>query len=246
MKISACIIALNEEQNLPRCLESLREITDEIVLVDDGSADRTREIAKQYGARVIEHHWEGFVGQKNFAISQAQYDWIFSIDADEEISEELKKEIQELKKNGPQSDGFEISRVVFYKGKWIRFGDWYPDRLVRLFKKEKGKFAGGAVHERLELDGVCQKLKGELYHYTYKDRQDHLKRIEKYSALWAETAKKEGKRGNLLIACARALWKFLRGFFIKGGWKGGCLGFEIACDNAYETFLKYKKLSQPT
>lgn len=227
---------------MSRCLSSLRDIADEIIVVDDGSTDRTKEIAQKFGARFMEHTWEGFVGQKNFAISQAQYNWIFSIDADEEISEPLREEIKAVKTTEPQASGFEISRVVFYKEKWIRFGDWYPDRLVRLFRKDKGRFAGGAVHERLEIQGNCEKLSGELYHYTYKDRADHLRRIEKYSTLWAETARKEGKRACLATAWMRAAWKFFRGFFIKGGWKGKTLGFEIAWDNAYETLLKYKKL----
>ncbi|NJK93189.1 MAG: glycosyltransferase family 2 protein [Blastochloris sp.] len=247
MKISACIITLNEESNLPRCLQSLRDLVDEVVIVDSGSTDRTPFIATEFDARFIRHDWEGYVAQKNFALSKASYNWVLSIDADEELSSELRHEIKKIH-DGPEPSstspsGYEVSRVVFYEGHWIRFGDWYPDRLVRLFDKRKASFAGGQVHERLEIQGPIEPLAGELHHYTYKDLADQKARIEHYSTLWAQTAHQEGKRANFLSPYTHALWRLFRSLFLKGSIQGGSLGWQIARLNAYEVYLKYKKLA---
>lgn len=243
MKISVCVIARNEEKNIARCLRSAAPIADEMIVVDSGSADQTREVARSLGAKVVDHEWRGYVAQKNYAISLASHDWILSLDADEELSPELQSEIQDYKKGELNMDGFSISRVVFFEEKWIRFGDWYPDYLVRLFRGEKGKFAGGAVHERLELNGRVEKLKGEIYHYTYKDREDQFERIEAYAELWAQSALEEGKKSCWCSAWAHAMWRFFKGFILKSGWRGGRLGWQIACANAYEVLLKYRKLA---
>ena len=246
MKISVCIITLNEESDLPRCLASIKPVADEIVIVDSGSTDRTPFIATEHDARFIRHEWEGYVGQKNFALQKATKDWVLSIDADEELSPELQKEILQLKEasTDPEAVGFEVPRVVFYEGKWIRFGDWYPDRLVRLFRKDRARFAGGSVHERLELQGSSLPLQGELHHYTYKNLEDQLARMNRYSTLWAESAAQEGKKAGALAPLLHATARFLRAFLIKGGFKGGFLGLKIARLNASEVYLKYKKLQQ--
>jgi glycosyltransferase involved in cell wall biosynthesis len=245
MKISACIITKNEESNLPRCLKSLRPFVDEIIIVDSGSTDRTPFIATEFDARFIRHDWEGYVGQKNFALSKASYNWVLSIDADEELSPELQAEAKKIHDSAqePSISGYQVSRVVFYEGQWIRFGDWYPDLLVRLFDKRQAKFVGGRVHERLEIQGVIENLTGELHHYTYKDVADQKARIEHYSTLWAETAKAEGKKAGFLAPYTHAAWRLFRSFFVKGAIKGGSLGWQIARLNAYEVYLKYKKLS---
>lgn len=244
MKISVCIIARNEEESIARCLHSVETIADEVILVDSGSADKTREVARSLGAKVFDHEWEGYVAQKNYAISLAAHDWILSLDADEELSVELQGEIMDYKKGEINIDGFLISRVVFFEGKWIRFGDWYPDYLVRLFRKGKGKFFGGAVHERLELEGRVEKLQGEIFHYTYKDRREQFERIEAYAELWAQSALKEGKKSCEFLAWSHAAWRFFRGYILKGGWRGGRLGWQIAWANAYEVLLKYRKLAK--
>lgn len=246
MKITACLITHDEEDNLPRCIESVKKIADELVVIDSGSKDRTCEIAREAGAKVIEQEWKGYVTQKNDCIAQASHEWVFSIDADEELSPELIKEIRDLKANPPPSviQGYSLSRIVFFRGAWIRFGDWYPDRLVRLFRKDAAGFAGGAVHERLEVQGSIASLRGELYHYTYKDEEDQLNRIDHYSTLWAETSFQKGKRSHAFTPAIRGAWRLLRAFIIKQGWKGGGLGWRIAQLNAYEVWLKYHKLNQ--
>jgi glycosyltransferase involved in cell wall biosynthesis len=246
MKISVCIITLNEEENLPRCLESVREVADEIIIVDSGSTDRTNYIATDFNARFIRNDWNGYVDQKNFAISKAKFNWVLSIDADEELSPELQKNILNLKTNGHSESvtGYNISRVVNYQGNPIRFGDWYPDTLVRLFKKDSAEFAGGHVHERLEIKGEVKPLAGELIHHSFKDEADYLQRMEHYSTLWADQKKADGESAGALAPYTHSLWRFLRSYLIKGGIKGGGLGFKLSKLQAREVFIKYSKLRQ--
>lgn len=248
MEISACLITRNEEENLPRCLRSLEGIADEIVVVDSGSIDRTPKIAAGFGARVIHQDWLGYVGQKNFAINQAKFPWIFSIDGDEELSPELREAILALKKNPPSQSpaGYQVSRLVFYQGKWIRHGDWYPDRLVRLFQKDAGRFAGGKVHERLEIAGPNPVLPGHLHHFTYRDAADRAARIESYAQLWAESAAGRSVRASALTPWLRSWGRFLRGYLLKRGFLDGKVGWEIAAGNAREVYLKYQALRELT
>ncbi|MES2307579.1 MAG: glycosyltransferase family 2 protein [Verrucomicrobiota bacterium] len=242
MKISACIITHNEEENLPRCLRSIQSLVDEVIVVDSGSTDQTASIASAFNARFIPHKWEGYVKQKNFAISQASHPWILSIDADEEISPALLENLLKLKQRTAHPSGYEISRIVEYLGVKIFHGDWFPDRLVRLFQKEKAHFAGGEVHERLEIDGPIEKIEGYLWHYTYRDREDRLHRIYKYASLWAKSAIQRGKTATPLSPLLHAGWRLFRGFILKRGFLNGALGWEIAWGNATEVFWKYELL----
>jgi glycosyltransferase involved in cell wall biosynthesis len=149
MKISFCLITFNEEPNLPRCLASCADLADEIVILDSGSTDGTARIAREFHARFEHQDWLGYVGQKNQILSLATHDWVFSLDADEELSPELRAEVRRLKTGEPSPglSGFSMPRCVLYEGRWIRHGDWYPDRLVRLFRRDRARFAGGKVHE---------------------------------------------------------------------------------------------------
>jgi glycosyltransferase involved in cell wall biosynthesis len=246
MKISFCLITLNEEQNLPRCLRSLRDLADEIVVVDSGSTDATVLLAQRFGARVVSRDWAGYVGQKNFALSLAANDWVFSIDADEELSPELQAEIAALRKAGPPPDvaGYSMPRCVLYDGRWIRHGDWYPDRLVRLFRRDRAKFAGGKVHERLELSGPVRELHGDIFHHSFKDAADHWARCQKYARLWAETQHEAGRRAGPLAPPLRAFFRFFRGLVLKGGCLDGAHGWRIARMNAREVALKYRLLRE--
>lgn len=246
MKISVCIITLNEEENLPRCLESIRSLADEIVIVDSGSTDRTNFIATDFNARFIRNEWNGYVAQKNFALSKAKFDWVLSLDADEEVSEELRQSILTLKAKAPGEtvSGYEMFRVVNYQGTQVRFGDWYPDPLVRLFNKNFGKFVGGQVHERLDIEGEVKPLAGEIIHHSFKDEVDYLKRMDHYSTLWAEQKKADGESCGSLAPYTHSLWRFLRSYFIKAGFKGGSLGFKLSRLQAREVFLKYSKLKK--
>ena len=247
MKISACLITLNEERNLPRCLASVAPLVDEIVVVDSGSTDATRDVALKFGAHVYHQDWLGYVGQKNFALAQATYPWALSIDADEEISPGLAEAITRVK-NSPSSDlpeapaGYEFSRLVFYRNKWIRHGDWYPDRLVRLFRRDKARFTGGRVHEKLELAGDFLTLPGHLHHFTYENATDRASRCARYAELWAQTAHEAGRRASPLSPPLHAAARFLKGYLLKLGLLDGAVGWDVAAGNAREVWLKYTLL----
>ena len=245
MKISFCLITLNEEQNLPRCLKSCAGLADEIVVLDSGSTDETEKIARGFGARFEHQDWLGFVGQKNKALSLATHDWIFSLDADEELSRELRDEIQLLKSAGDVGagvNGFSMPRCVFYEGRWIRHGDWYPDRLVRWFRRGRAEFAGGRVHERLEISGRIVSLRGELHHYSFRDAADHRARCEKYARLWAREKFEAGQTANFPAPLFHAVFRWLRGYLFRGGFLDGAQGWRIASFCALETFWKYRFL----
>ena len=244
MKLSFCLITLNEESNLPRCLRSCADLADEIVILDSGSTDATTRIAKEFGARFEHQDWLGYVGQKNQVLSLAANDWVFSLDADEELSPGLREEVRRLKSTGPPADiaGFSMPRCVLYEGRWIRHGDWYPDRLVRLFRRDRARFAGGKVHERLELDGPVIALAPDLYHHSFKDAADHWARCEKYARLWAETQHELGRTAGPLAPVTHAAFRWLRGYVLKRGFLDGPQGWRIAGFCAREVALKYRLL----
>lgn len=247
MKLSCCIITLNEEENLPRCLESARQVADEILVVDSGSSDRTETIARQFGARWEPRDWPGFVAQKNRALALARHPWVLSLDADEELSPELIREIRALKEK-PETDapsGYSMPRMVRFQGKWIRRGDWYPDRLVRLFRRDQARFAGGSVHERLELQGPVTPLRSDLYHYSFRDAADLRERTEKYARLWAQDRLAAGKTCQPWTPHLRAAFRFLRGYLLKRGFLDGPQGLTIAYENARAVHLKYSLLRTP-
>ncbi len=246
MKISFCLITLNEEENLRRCLESCVELADEFLVVDSGSRDATSQIAADFGANFVHQDWLGYVGQKNLALSLAKHDWIFSIDADEEISPRLRDEVLKLKSTlmGGGVAGFSMPRCVYYENRWIRHGDWYPDRLVRLFKRNNARFVGGRVHERLEVSGKIQCLAGDLHHYSFKDPEDHRSRGEKYADLWANDKFDSGRRSRWWSPLAHAAFRWIRGYLLRGGFLDGIQGWRIAAICARETHRKYSRLAE--
>lgn len=246
MKISFCLITLNEEQDLPRCLRSCAGLADEIVILDSGSTDGTERIAREFSARFSVQPWLGYVGQKNKVLSLAQHDWIFSLDADEELSPELREEIQALKASEPPAEvvGFDLTRCVPYEGRWIRHGDWYPDRLPRLFRSGRGQFKGGSVHEALEISGRVQSLRGELYHHSFRDAADHWARCQHYARLWAEDKFKAGKSASPLSPWLHAGFRWLRGYVLRRGFLDGAQGWRIAGICSREVVLKYQLLRE--
>jgi glycosyltransferase involved in cell wall biosynthesis len=244
LPISFCLITLNEEKNLSRCLASCADLADEIIVLDSGSTDATEKIARQFGARFVHQAWLGYVGQKNKVLSCATHEWVFSVDADEELSPALRAEILAVKNNPPPAEvaGFEMPRCVYYEGRWIRHGDWYPDRLVRLFRRSRARFAGGRVHERLEISGRIETLRGDLHHYSFADGTDHWKRCQFYARLWAQEKFEAGRKARVLDPALHAMFRWLRGFILRGGFLDGWRGWRIAGFNARETHLKYSLL----
>ncbi len=243
-RISCCLITLNEEANLARCLRSCAGLVDEIVILDSGSTDGTERIAHEFGARFLHQDWLGYVGQKNKVLSLARNEWVFSLDADEELSPALRDELCALKESEPQSavSGYSVPRCVCYEGRWIRHGDWYPDRLVRLFRRPRVRFAGGRVHERLEISGEVCRLRGDLHHYFFRDAADHWARCERYAKLWAQDKFEAGKTAGPLSPWLHGGFRWLRGYILRGGFLDGVQGWRIAAICAREVALKYRLL----
>ncbi|HZT39133.1 MAG TPA: glycosyltransferase family 2 protein [Bryobacteraceae bacterium] len=240
MKISATIIASNEERNLPRAIESLR-CCDEIVVVDSGSADRTVEIAANLGARVIEAPWRGYAAQKNFASECASHDWILSIDADEALSEALESEIWQIKRNGPAYDAYTMPRLAQYLGRWIFHSGWYPDRKVRLFDRRRAQWQGEFVHESVKVHGTIGHLQANLLHFTCSSLSEHLKTMDSYTTLAAEQLIAEGRRAPWSRLVLDPPWTFFQTYVLKRGFLDGLEGLAIAHMAALYNFLKYAK-----
>ena len=235
-------MTFNEEENIRSACDSL-DWADEIVVVDSQSTDNTREIATQCGARVINREWPGFVTQKQFATDQALHEWVFSLDADERVSEELKFSIARLR-NQPENqlaDGYLIARRSFYLGRWIKAGGWYPDRQLRLFKKSLGQWEGRHIHEsvKLEAGARSERLSGDILHYSLSDAAHHHRMIgERYAPLAARQMFEEGRRTSPLKIAAAAPSAFIRSFILKAGFRDGLAGLSIASFAAQYAFLK--------
>jgi glycosyltransferase involved in cell wall biosynthesis len=244
MKISATIITLNEESNIKAACESVAW-ADETVVVDSGSIDTTREIAEACGARVITNPWPGFGAQKQFAVDEAKHEWIFSLDADERVSDELKKSIGSLRDKTDLADGYQIARRTYYQGRWIRGGGWYPDRQLRLFKKSKGHWKQRHVHESVTMDpgARVERLPGDLLHYTLQNAAHHHRMIgERYAPLAAQQMFEEGRRTSVLGVASAGPAAFVRSLILKGGLRDGFAGFTIASFAAHHAFLKHLML----
>jgi glycosyltransferase involved in cell wall biosynthesis len=242
MKISATIITFNEEANIREACESLTW-ADEIIVVDSGSTDKTRDVAKACGAQVIEKDWPGFATQKQFATEQALHDWVFSLDADERVSEELIASIGEVREldDSQLADGYRIARRSYYQGRWIKGGGWYPDWQLRLFRKSRGHWDPRHIHESVKMDSEArtEKLSGDILHYSVRDSAHHHRMIgERYAPLAAQQMFEEGRRTSHLKIATAAPAAFLRSYLLKGGFRDGLAGISIASFAAHHAFLK--------
>ncbi|HEY3038407.1 MAG TPA: glycosyltransferase family 2 protein [Pyrinomonadaceae bacterium] len=242
MKISATIITFNEEANIRDACESVAW-ADEIVVVDSASTDKTSEIAEGCGARVIVKDWPGFSEQKQFATDQASHEWIFSLDADERVSAELKRSIAELRKlpAAQLADGYRIPRRSYYQARWIKGGGWYPDWQLRLFRKSRGHWEPRHIHESVKMDasGRVERLSGDILHYGVRDSAHHHRMIgERYAPLAAQQMFEEGRRTSQLKIATAAPAAFFRSYFLKGGFRDGLAGISIASFAAHHAFLK--------
>ena len=243
VKLSVVIITLNEEKNIRRCLESVLDIADDIVIIDSNSIDKTEEISKSLGARVIQHKFEGYVKQKNFANSQALHNHILSLDADEVLSDELKQSIQKVK-NALEADGYTLNRLTNYAGKWIHHCGWYPDRKMRLFDRTKGAWEGLLIHEEFILsDGKKSgHLKGDLLHYSFDSIEDHKQQSEKFTTLGAQADFQKGKKAPFYKIWFGPIVKFIQSYFFRLGFLDGSTGVTICRLSAAATHHKYIKL----
>jgi glycosyltransferase involved in cell wall biosynthesis len=242
MKISATIITFNEESHIHRCLKSVQGLADEIIVVDSGSQDKTREIAEAYGAKVFSRRWTNYADQKNFASAQASYSWILSLDADECLSETLYREIAELKSRDKLVEAYEFPRLTYYLGRWIHHSGWYPDYKVRLYLKEKARWEGPFVHEALNVNGRISRIEADLLHHTCDSVAAHARRLDRYTSLAAQDLWSRGKRTRLSNLLGSPFAAFLKCYFVKAGFRDGIHGCLIAVFASYYTFLKYAKL----
>jgi len=245
IKISVSIITLNEEKNIARCLESVKGIADEVVVADSFSTDKTKEICLQYGVKFIEQAFLGYVGQKNFADAQAENDWILSLDADEELSESLRKEILAIKQQ-PAADAYQMPRMTNYIGKWIRHTDWYPDKKIRLYNRKKASWQGKNLHEQIEIapDAKLLNLKGDILHYSYYSIHQHIAQLNKFTDIGAEEAFQRGKKAPLYKVFLNPVWKFIYSYFLRLGILDGYKGFLVCGISAFATFSKYIKMRE--
>jgi len=239
-KLSVIIITKNEAANIRACIESVAW-TDEVIVVDSGSSDATVEICRELGAQVHTHDWPGFGIQKNRALSYATHEWVFAIDADERVTPDLQAQLIKSV-NDNSKDGFYVPRLSQFCGRFIRHCGWYPDYVLRLFRRGKGRFSDDMVHERVILDGTAGRLSSPLLHYSYLNEADVQRKTGQYASAGAMQMFKNGKTVSLADAPLRAGWAFVRTYFLRLGFLDGIAGLNIALMNARTTYLKYKKL----
>jgi glycosyltransferase involved in cell wall biosynthesis len=244
MEISVVIITFNELNRLEPTLKSVANIASEIIVVDSYSTDDTIQIAKKYTKNIFQRKWKNYSDQKNFANSKASFPWILSLDADERLSPELQKELIQLKEREPESNGFSMPRQVFYLGKWIKHTVWYPDRKLRLFRKDKAYWEGEFVHERLVIEGEIQKLQGALLHFTYGSIHDHLNQINVFSDLAAQKLYAEKKKCGWANLVLNPIFGFIKSYYFKFGILDGYAGFVVSVLHGYSIFLRYAKLRE--
>ena len=239
-KVSVTIITLNEAAHIADAINSA-SWADEVIVVDSGSTDKTVEISQDLGATVSHRSWTGYVDQKNYATRLASYDWIFSLDADERIPEALATEAREILENSPMRHGYRMPRVTFHLGKWIRTTDFYPDYQLRLYDRRSGRWEGRYVHESVKIDGPIGYLKNELQHYSFRDLQDQINRINHYTTLAAKQMYESGKRARF-IDLFQPDAAFIRNYLLRRGFLDGKVGFYISAIQAYSVGLKFLKL----
>ncbi len=241
--ISVVIITFNEEKNLERCLQSVIGVADDIVVVDSFSTDRTKEIVLKFKARFVEHVFDGHIEQKNWAITQAKFPHILSLDADEALDETLTRSILEVKNNWT-ADGYSMNRLTNYCGTWIRHGGWYPDTKLRLWDSRKGSWGGVNPHDEYKMkdNGKVKKLNGDLHHYSYYTINQHLKQVNYFTDILAQQYLEKGRKASWIKILVNPLVKFISSFFFKKGFIDGFPGFIISMISAHATFLKYTKL----
>lgn len=243
--ISAVVIAYNEEEKIAQCISSLKKVADEIVVVDSFSNDKTAEICAQLGARVIQHAFEGYIEQKNFALTQAKNNFVLSLDADEKLSDELASSILQIK-NNMNVDGYSMNRLTNYCGKWICHCGWYPDKKLRLFDKTKGKWGGVNPHDKAEMiaGAKTKHLNGDILHYSFDSEEEFLMQQKRFAEIAAQHMHKLKKPSNFFHINVKPAFKFLRDYFFRLGILDGKQGFVISKISAHAVYLKYAKLRE--
>ena len=242
VKLSVIIISYNEEKNIERCLNSVKDVADELIVLDSFSTDKTEELCKLFNVKFFQHEFDGHIEQKNRAISYSENDFVLSLDADELISEELKESILEIK-NNPQFDAYHFNRLNIYCGKPIKYTAWYPDRKIRLWNRNIGEWGGINPHDTVLLnkDVKLKYIKGDLLHYSFNTIEEHISQANKFSTIGAKKLIEMNKSCLLFKAIFNPAFRFFKNYILKGGIKGGFTGFMLSVIISFETFLKYSK-----
>jgi glycosyltransferase involved in cell wall biosynthesis len=243
LPLSVAIIAHNAERNIGRCLNSVRDIAAEIIVVHNDCSDNTVKIASELGAKTVEQEWLGFRDQKNVALDHASQPWILSLDSDEEVSPKLLKSIRGfIQSDDPHFAGGYFARKVWFMGRWITHGDWYPDHCLRILRNNQGKWDGGIIHEKLEIDGAVKKLDGDLLHYPSPDMNDQLSKMVKYSDLFLEHQLENNKRWSAVGTVFRSCWRFFRSYILRLGFLDGFPGLYVSWVHSFSVFYRYSRL----
>jgi glycosyltransferase involved in cell wall biosynthesis len=241
--VSVVIMTLNEEKVIERCLKSVKEIADEIIVIDSFSTDRTEAICLEYGAKFSRHPFDGYIEQRRYSIAQASFDHVLVIDADEALSDELLASIRVAKKNWTH-DGYNFNRLNSFCGKWIRHSGWYPDRKIRLFDRRKATVGGRNPHDVIFMNegATLKHLKGDLLHYTYLTVEDQIHQINRFTEIQARGNFERGKKVSYFSICFSPAYKFIRHYFFRLGFLDGYYGYLVCMNMAHSTFLKHAKL----
>lgn len=238
--LSVIIITKNEARNIRACLETVAW-ADEIIVVDSGSTDDTVAISREFTPHVHITDWPGFGLQKNRALDYASKDWVLSLDADERVTPELRAEIEQAMR-AADAEGYEIPRLSSFCGRFMRHSGWYPDYVLRLFKRGSARFSDSLVHERLILEGTTARLRSNLLHYSFEDLESVLRKMDQYSTAGAQMQFQRGRKITLPGAVLRGMWSFVRSYILRGGILDGSEGFLLAVSNAEGTYYRYVKL----
>ncbi len=239
-RLSVIIITNNEEENLPRCLNSVK-FADEIIVNDSGSSDATLAIASEHGCKVIQSRFAGFGVAKQTALAEATGDWVFSIDADEEVDSELRESILQAISDHAAT-AYEIVRKSQFLGRWMMHSGWYPDRIIRLFRRDSGRFTSAEVHEKIVVDGNVGRLSGHLLHYTDPNLRHYLNKLNHYTTLSAVMLLKEGKKFRVFYLFSKPIALFFKMYFLKQGFRDGLQGLLLALLSSVHVLVKYAKL----
>lgn len=245
-RLSAVVIAFNEEKRIAQCLLSLQPVADEILVVDSGSTDQTVAIAMSLNAKVVHHPFEGHVQQKNFAMQQASFDWVLSLDADEVLSKELQSSILNVKQKGFVECAYAFNRLNNYCGTWLKHGGWYPDRKIRLWNRLLGEWGGLNPHDQVILQkGVgVERLAGDILHYTYDSVEAHLQQMDRFARISAQAYFERGKRTHFLEVWLNPVFSFVRDYFLRAGFLDGSAGWTANRIATLYQYWKYKHLLQ--
>lgn len=244
LPISVCIVACNEAANLPRLLRSVTGWVSEIVVVLNNTTDNSEAIAQSFGARVEHHAWLGYRDTKNAALKFVRQPWVLALDSDEEVSRALQAQIVQFFTEGEATRfaGARFPRKTWFLGRWIRHGDWYPDRQLRLFRHDSARWGGSPEHDKIELTGSCRELTAEMHHFSNPTIGSHVGKINVFSDYFLRRQLERGASWSAAAATSRPTWRFVRAYFLRRGFLDGFPGLFIAASTAYAAFVRYSRL----